>query len=248
MKILVWDTETTGIPLYNENGVKVPSDDPRQPHPVQVAAKLIDVGDNYEKREVIAEMSRIVKPDGYEISDFIGKLTGITQERAMKEGMPEKAVMEEYVGLCALADVCVAHNDSFDRKIIRISLIRLFGRDVANEWYCKAGRGFFCTMKASTDICKIPPTKKMSSAGYNKFKSPKLEEAYEFFFKKKPDVCHDAMADVNSTIEVFFALIGVGVKVDPRYFTNEEKATPITNPVTGTPEPQRGVPPEEPLF
>lgn len=217
MKALFFDTETTGIPVYSRKGVKVPSDDPAQPHAIQIAAKLVDC----DTKDILAEMSRIVKPVGFEINSFIANLTGVSQERAEKEGVAAKDVVDEFVSMCDQADIIIAHNDSFDRKIIRISLIREYGRDKANEWYCKEGRGFFCTMKASTDICKIPPTGKMLSAGYNKFKNPKLEEAYEFFFGKKPDVTHDAMADVNSTVDIFFELVKRGVKIEPRFFTND---------------------------
>ena len=35
---LFYDTETTGLPLYDQ-----PSDDPRQPHIVQVGAILVDL-------------------------------------------------------------------------------------------------------------------------------------------------------------------------------------------------------------
>ena len=173
----------------------MPSDDPAQPHAIQLAAKAMRL----ETKEVIGQMSRIVKPEGFVIPQFIADLTGVTQERAMDEGVSRKDAIDEFIALCDTTDVMVAHNDPFDRKIMRICLVREYGREKAEDWYCKEGRGFFCTMKAATPICKIPPTGKMVAAGFDKFKPPKLEEAYQFFFGKKPEVCHDAMADVEST-------------------------------------------------
>lgn len=218
--INIFDFETTGIPIRVRDGQKVPSDDPAQPHVVQAAAKTI----NLETKEVISQMSRIVKPDGFEISQFIAELTGVSQERAMDEGVSRKDMVDEFLAVCDPADIMVAHNDPFDRKMMRISLVREYGREVAEDWYCKEGRGFFCTMKAATPICKIPPTGKMVKAGFNKFKPPKLEEAYEFFFGKKPEVCHDAMADVLSTEAILFEMIARGVEIIPTYF---HKETPL---------------------
>lgn len=37
MKAIVYDTETTGLPLFSQ-----PSEDPRQPHIVQLAAIVVD--------------------------------------------------------------------------------------------------------------------------------------------------------------------------------------------------------------
>ena len=62
-------------------------------------------------------------------------------------------------------------------------------------------------MNESRDIVKLPPTKKMIAAGFNSFKSPKLEEAYQFFYGKKPEKSHDAMADVESTQAIFLKLM-----------------------------------------
>ena len=53
--IFVYDTETTGIPLFDQ-----PSDDPRQPHIVEVAAGLFDM----ETGARFGEYHAIVRPDG----------------------------------------------------------------------------------------------------------------------------------------------------------------------------------------
>ena len=49
---LAYDTETTGLPLFKE-----PSEDPRQPHIVQLGALLVDL----DTRKTIASMDVIVR-------------------------------------------------------------------------------------------------------------------------------------------------------------------------------------------
>lgn len=119
-----------------------------------------------------------IKPDGWTLPEEIVKITGVTQE---------------------------THNESFDCRLLRIEMARLFGKiDLLEEWKVFPA---FCTMVKSTHVINLPPTEKMVKAGFNKPKSPKLEEAYEFYFGKKPDKSHDAMADVESTLAIYLKLI-----------------------------------------
>lgn len=54
MKVMIFDTETSGIPLYQE-----PSDDPRQPYVVELAADLIDL----DTREIITSLDFLIDND-----------------------------------------------------------------------------------------------------------------------------------------------------------------------------------------
>ncbi|HEY8351659.1 MAG TPA: hypothetical protein VIK87_03855, partial [Sphingomonadales bacterium] len=64
MRILFYDTETTGLPLFSE-----PSSDPRQPHIVQAAAVLVDAG----TRKAISSINLISRPDGWEIPEEVAR-------------------------------------------------------------------------------------------------------------------------------------------------------------------------------
>lgn len=75
----------------------------------------------------------------------------------------------------------------------------------ADDW--KAGESE-CTATLSTPICKIPPTPKMVSAGFNKFKTPNLGEAFRHFMGRDFDNAHSALADVRACIDVYFAIKG----------------------------------------
>lgn len=100
MKILFFDTETTGLPLFRE-----PSEDPRQPHIVQIAAMLIDGLPSGPV--VLGQMNRLVQPEGWAWSedDEAFKTHGITVERAMDEGVSEAKALEEFHALHLQCDM-----------------------------------------------------------------------------------------------------------------------------------------------
>lgn len=191
--ILVWDTETTGLPLFNE-----PSLDERQPHIVQLAAILVDL----DTRKTISSMDLIVRPDGWTIPDEVAAIHGITTEYALDVGAPEYEVVRLFRWL-GEGRVHVAHNSSFDERIMRIALKRYCGESAADEF---KAHEFECTMKMATPICAIPPTDKMAKAGFTKYKPPNLREAYRHFNGLDFDGAHNAMADVQACRAIYFAI------------------------------------------
>lgn len=191
---LFYDTETTGLPLFNE-----PSEDPRQPHICQLGAILVDM-DTREELEVLDE---IVLPEGWTIPDDVAAIHGITTERALLEGKPAFEVISRFMGMwCSpLGQVVrVAFNESFDARLVRIGCFRHLDEATADEW--KAGIAHD-VMKVCTPICKLPPTAAMVRAGRGKqHKSPKLSEAYEHFFGEPLTGAHSALVDVRATLRI----------------------------------------------
>ena len=190
---IFYDTETTGLPLFNE-----PSEDPRQPHIVQLAACLVDL----QSRHVIASMDVIVRPMGWEIPAEVAAIHGITTERALAVGVPEPVALRMFVGLYN-ARPRIGHNEQFDARIIRIGLKRYdVGLD-ADVW--KGGQSE-CTQLLSTPILKLPPTEKMRAAGRNHYKSANLGEAYKHFTGNELVGAHSALIDVQACMAVYFAI------------------------------------------
>lgn len=105
MRMLVYDTETSGLPLFDQ-----PSDDPRQPHIVQLAALLVDT----ETRKTVASINLIAEPDGWEIPDEVARIHGITTEYAKRVGLSEAFLVYCLWFLWERSDFRVAHNESFD--------------------------------------------------------------------------------------------------------------------------------------
>jgi DNA polymerase-3 subunit epsilon len=195
---LFYDTETTGLPLFHE-----PSEDPRQPHIVQLGAALVDL-DTYAE---IASLDLIVRPDGWKIPDDVAAIHGITTERAMDVGVPARVVFDLLLELWSLSQARIGHNEQFDARMVRIALLRHRDSDPDAEINAKWKAGYAqCTQVLSTPILKLPPTPKMKAAGRFHHKSANLGEAYRFFTGKPLEGAHSAMVDVRACIEVYRAI------------------------------------------
>src|SRR5271168_3679443 len=101
MKLLAYDTETTGIPDYHS-----PSDGETQPHLVQLGSVLIDS----DTKEELHATNFLIRPDGWEITPEMTAIHGITHERAMDEGIPEADATRVYQQLLNQADLRIGHN------------------------------------------------------------------------------------------------------------------------------------------
>jgi len=192
--IMFFDTETTGLPDWRQS-----SESPTQPHIVQLAILLM----NDDGTEFGIE-NMIVKPDGWIISDEVAAIHGITHERAMDEGIKESAAVLSYIAARGLADVSVAHNHSFDERIMRIAMLRGgFTRPfiTALESLKKS-----CTCTESTHIVNLPPSERMAAKGMTMPKSPKLVECMRHFFGEELPGAHDAEVDVRACARVYFHL------------------------------------------
>lgn len=191
---LFYDTETTGLPLFRE-----PSEDPRQPHIVQLAAALVDL----DTRETISSMDVVIRPEGWAIPDDVAAIHGITTEKAMDVGIPEKTALAAFLDLWE-GRTRIGHNEKFDARIIRIAQHRFgYGETLLDAW--KDGLAD-CTATLSTNIVKCPPTDKMKAAGRFHHKTPTLAEAYQYFMGKPLENAHSAMADVLGCMSVYFAI------------------------------------------
>lgn len=188
-----FDTETTGLPLFHE-----PSEDPRQPHIVQLGACLVDL----DTRATLATLDVIVKPEGWTIPDEVAAIHGITTERALSVGVPEALAVELLLEMTK-GRLRIAHNESFDARIVRIACKRHFEEVVAEEW--KAGQAS-CTATLSTPILKLPPTPKMVAAGRRHPKTPNLGEAFRHFTRRELEGAHSALVDVHACMAVWFAI------------------------------------------
>jgi DNA polymerase III epsilon subunit-like protein len=195
MKYLFFDTETTGLPKkWNAQA----SDVDNWPRLVQIAWTFQDY-DNYILKKGTDCESFIIKPDGFEIPVEASEIHGITQERAMDEGVPILNILERFLILNKRASRFVGHNINFDVSIVGAEMFRadLNGRFI----FLKQ----ICTMKTSTNYCRLP--------GKYGYKFPTLGELYLKLFKKELKDAHDALVDINATAKCFWELKELGVIV-----------------------------------
>lgn len=189
---LYYDTETTDFPAK----AGTPLED--CPHIVQIAAILVD-----DEEGEFASFSTIIKPEGWEVGEGAAAVHGITTEKALRLGIPVKVAMALFSNFCALAEQAIAHNDDFDLKFVSYEIDRL---NVVNRIL---DMDRFCTMKATTDICKLP-------GKFGKYKWPKLIEAHEHFFGEGFDGAHDALADVRACARVHRHLLNLEAEAKPK--------------------------------
>jgi len=188
--LLAFDTETTGLPLWDQ-----PSSDPGQPHIVQLAASLVDI----DTRETVASIDLIVKPDGWVIPQETIDVHGVTNEIANAVGISEFLVINTFVEMWKKAEFRLGHNESFDARMVRIGLKRFeYGDEFADAFKAAPSR---CSCVEATPICKVPFAGKKAG-----FKKPKLGEAYKFFTGQELEGAHRASIDVAACLTVFWGI------------------------------------------
>lgn len=181
---LFFDTETTGIP----RNYRAPVEDlDNWPRLVQLAWLLAD-GHGYE----VSAAEFIVRPDGFVIPDDAARVHGISTERARREGAALADVLAGVAAGIGNATTLVAHNMSFDEKILGAEFLRA---GLPNPL---TGKERLCTMQAGTDVCRLP--------GPYGFKWPKLQELHRALFEESFSGEHQALADVRACARCFFEL------------------------------------------
>ncbi len=207
---LFFDTETTGLP---KNWKAPVSDTDNWPRLVQLAWELHDKEGN-----TIATGNEIVRPQGFLIPADSARVHGITQERALAEGVPLSDVLARFTGALERAHTLVAHNMSFDEKIVGAEFLRTGGKDVVAE------KEKICTMLSSIDFCAID--------GPRGYKWPKLAELHRTLFDADFAEAHNAAADIRATARCFWELGRRGViTLDfPDTPTGAGKCGPKKNP------------------
>lgn len=188
MRYLFFDTETTGLPGNWRGPV---TDLANWPRLVQLAYVIYD--DNEVK---LKEENHLIKPEGFTIPGKASAIHGISQQRALREGKPLVCVLNRFAADIQASDLLVAHNMSFDEKIVGAEFLRNGRADHTNE------KRKLCTMHVAAAYCAIP--------GYYGYKWPTLQELHKKLFGRGFEDAHDAYIDVKATVKCFFELKKLG--------------------------------------
>lgn len=179
MRIIIFDTETNGLPGFKGATMR---DLKAMPRVIQLAWQGVDLA----TLEVFAKHVYLIKPQGWKIpKEKFWIDNGFSQEKSEAEGVPLFNVLDMFVLHAKVCDVLVAHNLDFDYNVLGAEMIRAgltTGRTIPQ----------FCTMKAATNICKIP------GRWGKDYKWPSLDELHRHLFKKNFEGAHDAGADVEA--------------------------------------------------
>lgn len=191
---MFYDTETSGLPDFRADYAAN-----SQPCLLQLGYKVVEP----QTRAVIFEIGHLV--DSTRLPQWNGIEPGAQAVHNINEDMvraygidPQKSYegFQKWVERCS---TFIAHNDSFDTRIMNCHAKRLgFHPDTFQQ------RNKFCTMQFTTNICKIPN-------GKGGVKWPKLIEAYcNLVDSKGFKDAHNALADVIACEEIFWKLVDKG--------------------------------------
>lgn len=192
MNFLVFDTETTGLPLRFRSAW---NDLPNWPRITQLGFLVVN-----DKGEKLDSFNSLIKPDGWQIPKekfFIEN--NMSTERCEAEGIPIYSALRKMQDALKKVDYKVAHNINFDNPIVGSEMIRA---GITHQLFqYKKG---ICTMMSTVDFVKIK-----SHAGGNKW--PKLVELHRELFGMEFSGAHDAMADVEATARCLIECINRGI-------------------------------------
>ena len=207
MRVLVFDTETTGLPK-----TKIMSQDTLNlwPHIVQFSYVIYDTDVN----DITLSSDDIIKVDDNVIitAESIN-LHGITHDISQRKGKKINEVLDIFCNHLKTTDVLVGHNVIFDIQMVKVELLRLIyalslekdhNNNYKNNLYSISNfTNVYCTMQNTIELCNIKTTDKYGKE-YNKY--PKLSELHEKLFHTIPTHLHNSFYDILATLRCFMYL------------------------------------------
>jgi DNA polymerase-3 subunit epsilon len=193
MKVIAFDTETTGLP---ENYNASLTDLSKWPYVIQLSFIVFDT----EKKEITEYSDRVIKlASTIPIPEESIAIHQITRERSEREGVYMRYALMEFIEAMKDVDIIIAHNLSFDKKMITVEL----NRQQLPNCFANANIKEYCTMMETIQICKVPNQVKKYADHY---KWPRLNELHKHLFGNEPRGTHNAIADVMICLRCFVYL------------------------------------------
>lgn len=186
MTSLILDIETSGLPEIN--GYEYYS--PRltkyydKSRIIEIAYTIID-----DRTYILEKCDSLIIPDGFNINNT--EFHGITDKMCKEEGMPMKLILDELKENIIKYNVneIISHNVKFDVNIL-ISECYRYNKSLGKILYrCNK----ICTMENGCIFMGVR-------------KWPKLEELYEYIFKKKIKQKHRALSDMEYCLECYIKM------------------------------------------
>jgi len=209
MRILIFDTETTGLPQ-----TKIISPDTLQlwPHIVQFSYIIYDT----DIHSIVETVDYVVKlKENIIIPEDSTQIHGITNKMSSSVGVPIEEILTEFFYYLQTVDKLIGHNVAFDINVVKVELLRLIyysdskllQKEIKaykyNLHYITNFTNISCTLQDSIDLCKIPATSKY---GKTYFKYPKLSELHQKLFDSVPNNLHNSLNDIIVTLRCFIKM------------------------------------------
>jgi DNA polymerase-3 subunit epsilon len=201
MKVIVFDTETSGLPTATNI-----------PTIVQFSYVKFDM----ETGKIEKEVDCVIKqPTGFVIPEESINIHRITNEMCAEKGVDVLGVLNQFVEDTEDCASIIGHNIQFDMD--RVASVfnkmthskhpeetRTFYQQKLKCMAYKMHPKLYCTMKKSIEFCNIMKT---SASGKQYKKFPKLVELYERLFNFKPTGLHNSLVDVYACLRCYVALM-----------------------------------------
>ena len=202
MKVIVFDTETTG--LIPSRFPRIASNLEKYPYIVQLSYIVYDT-DNHK---ILHEQDDIIRlPDDVEISEDSIAVHGITKKLSKNRGIHIDSALEIFSLYVKQCQCVVAHNIDFDMTMIDVECIR-----TGINYPFTSEKIYYCTMNKTKDMCNI--VRKFRNIGPNGqvrmesyVKKPTLNELHVHLFKCSPKGLHDALIDVRVCLRCFLKVV-----------------------------------------
>jgi DNA polymerase III epsilon subunit-like protein len=204
MLVLVFDTETTGLPkskIVSSNTLNY------WPHIVQFSYVVYDTNTH----KIIKMKDWIVKlAENITIPEETTKIHGITNEMSKNKGVDISTVFEEFFDDFYKCAEIVAHNLNFDFNMVNVEMYRMIenkntGKKSETELkedlnYFNNCKKFYCTMQETIEFCNIELVNK---GGKKYLKFPRLSELYKKLFDETPNNLHNSLNDTVICLRCF---------------------------------------------
>ena len=193
MRVLFFDTETTGLPKDKYLAALISKNN--WPDIVSISWMVFD-GDCAVRKE-----THIIKPEGWIIPEEVSKIHGITHTMAESIGVSLSGVLDLFIYDMERCSMIVAHNIEFDRNVMLNAYKWRLNKNTIFWKYDKE----FCTAQNSKADLKLPSRQRVVNPK-DPYKLPRLDELYEATFNEPaPQKAHSSERDVDVLQKIFWA-------------------------------------------
>jgi len=206
MRVLVFDTETSGLPPKNSfNRVSLVNIH-AWPHIVQFSYVVYDTKTN-DIENIVDVLIKI--PQEVVLDEQNTRIHGITNADCAARGHNIGDVLVKFVNDCENVDCIVGHNLSFDINMVKAEWYRIIENKKISHKYTRVYAAYtsflarvqqVCTMMLNIDRCGI---KAVSAKGKEYMKYPTLAELHTTLYGDAPSGLHNALVDVVVCLRCF---------------------------------------------
>jgi DNA polymerase III epsilon subunit-like protein len=188
MRVLIFDTETTGLP---EKNASIKEFD-KWPYITQLSYILLDI----QTDSLILSSDQYIKiNENIIISDKAQEITGITHDILNNKGISICSALRNFNEALQISDTIVGHNVSFDKRVIMVECLRNNIQIKFNKFY-----GNKCVKKPEYCTCK-------QSAYLFNNKYQRLENLYNYLFNETASGLHNSLIDTIITARCYIKLV-----------------------------------------